>query len=300
MSAAIARAGRILSEAGLRGAVLARELRTGHELALEPDRPFPLASVVKLPLAAAVLDRAVHGEVDLSTPVTIGAAERSRGGPGLARFLHPATIGTGDLVTLALELSDNSAADALFRLVPPAAVTTWLRTAGVRDLVVRHPIEELYASLALRTESADAHAVTELVVAADANGYPSPLPQLDLDRANVGTARALADLLERIWDGSTGAGVADPLRRALAGNVMRHRLTPDFASDAVRWSSKTGTFIHLRHEAGVAEHEAGEVVVVVALTASRVPALTQPAAEQAIGHAARTLHDEVLRTLPPG
>jgi len=298
VSEAVARAGRILAQAGLRGAVLARELSTGHELALEPDRAFPLASVVKLPLAGAVLDTAVRGEIDLTTPVTIDASGRSRSGPGLARFAHPATIAVGDLVTLALEISDNSAADALFRLVSPERVNAWLRLIDVRDLVVRHPIEELYASLALSADETDAAAVTALVVAADEGGHPSPLLQLDLDRANVGTARALADLLQRIWGGTLHPGITGPLRQALSGNLMKHRLAPDFASDAARWSSKTGTFIHLRHEAGVVEHEGGEAVAVVALTASNTPAVVQPLAEQAIGQAARVLHDEVLRTMP--
>ena len=76
---------------------------------------------------------------------------------------------------------------------------------------------------------------------------------------------------------------------------MRHRLAPDFESDAARWSSKTGTFLHLRHEAGVVEHASGETLVVVALTAGTTAALTQPVAEQAIGHACRVLHDEVIR-----
>jgi beta-lactamase class A len=74
---------------------------------------------------------------------------------------------------------------------------------------------------------------------------------------------------------------------------VRHRLAPDFLSDSSRWSSKTGTLLNLRHEIGVVEHEDGDVLAVAALTESAVPAAVQPAAEAAMAHVARTLHDRL-------
>lgn len=283
-----------LETAGLSGSLLVRHLGTGHELALDADRPFPLASVAKLPLAAAALDAAHQGKLDLNKPVDIDDSNRSLGGPGTARFTHPATIALGDLIRLAIEISDNSAADAIFGLVSPRAVNQWLEEQGTTGIVLRHSIGELYASLATQTSSRDAAAMHSLIVAADRQGSPSPLPQLDIERANAGTARGLADLLEKIWNGSIHQAVAAPLRDMLAGNVFQHRLAPDFSADTSAWFSKTGSFVHLRHEAGVVEHANGETLVVVALTRSQVPAAKQPSAEQAMGHAARILHDELI------
>ncbi|MBT2588340.1 serine hydrolase [Arthrobacter sp. ISL-95] len=293
-TSALRRATQVLESAGLSGSLLVRHLGTGRELALDADRPFPLASVAKLPLAAAALDAAHRGKLDLSTPVRIDAASRSQGGPGIARFTHSATIALGDLIRLAVEISDNTAADAIFRVLAPREVTQWLQGLGISGIVLRHPIGELYDSLATQAVSGDAATVHSLVVAADKHGHPSPLPQLDIERANVGTARGLADLLQKIWDGGIGEAVAAPLQDMLAGNVFRHRLAPDFSADTSVWYSKTGTFIHLRHEAGVVEHAGGEAVVVVVLTRSQVPAASQPSAEQAMGHAARILHDELV------
>ncbi|MEK8226392.1 serine hydrolase [Oerskovia sp. M15] len=51
----------MLADAGLRASVLVRDLRSGRELGIEPDVPYPLASVVKLPLVVAVLERAAVG-----------------------------------------------------------------------------------------------------------------------------------------------------------------------------------------------------------------------------------------------
>ena len=104
---ALRRAAHVLETAGLAGSLLVRHLGTGHELALDADSPFPLASVAKLPLAAAALDAAHRGELDLSLPVRIDDATRSSGGPGLARFTHAATIAVGDLIRLAIEFNEG-------------------------------------------------------------------------------------------------------------------------------------------------------------------------------------------------
>jgi beta-lactamase class A len=291
---AVTRAAYVLESAGLSGSLLVRHIGSGRELSLNPETPFPLASLAKLPLAAAALDAARRGELDLAHEVTIDHRSRSRGGPGIARFKHPTTVAVEDLIRVAIEHSDNSAADAVFRLVPPSAVTAWLHRVGVNGIVIRHLIEDLYESLANQTSTHDAATVHSLVVAADQHGHPSPLPELDIERANSGTARGLADLLHSLWDGSIDQEVATPVRHMLAGNLLRHRLAPDFSSDAASWSSKTGSFVHLRHEAGVVEHTDGETLIVVALTRSMIAAVDQPAAEQAMGQAARILHDELL------
>lgn len=293
-NATVARAAQVLDDAGLSGTLLVRSISTGQELSVNAEQPFPLASLAKLPLAAAALHAAHSGALDLAMPITIDHRTRSRGGPGIARFSHPATLAVGDLIRLAIEISDNSAADAVFQILSPAAVTEWLHSVGVKGIVIRHPIGDLYESLADQVSESDAPTVSSLVVSADRLGHPSPLPQLDIERANAGTARALADLLQLLWTDGIGTEVSAELRHMLNGNVMRHRLAPDFSSDTASWSSKTGSFMHLRHEAGVVEHIDGGALIVVALTRSREAAADQAVAEQAIGYAARMLHDELL------
>jgi beta-lactamase class A len=65
------------------------------------------------------------------------------------------------------------------------------------------------------------------------------------------------------------------------------------ASDASTWSSKTGTLLNLRHEAGVVEHADGQAYAVAVLTESRVAAGSQPAADALMGHVARRIHDRL-------
>lgn len=82
----------------------------------------------------------------------------------------------------------------------------------------------------------------------------------------------------------------------MADNLIRHRLAPDFMSDATTWASKTGTVLNHRHEIGVVEHTNGEAYAIAALTASQVPARHQPEAEALMGRVARALRDHLRST----
>ena len=109
-----------LDEGGLRGSFLVRDLRTGREIGIDPDRAHPVASLIKVPLAAVTLERIRRGELDGATPITVPPGRISTPGPtGITRFRHPAQIAVDDLLYLALAISDNAAADALFSLTPP-------------------------------------------------------------------------------------------------------------------------------------------------------------------------------------
>ncbi len=138
------------------------------------------------------------------------------------------------------------------------------------------------------------HLAHSLAIGAGTAGRGHSVPQLDVSRANSGSARAYTDLLQAIWRPTTfDAGVAGRTRDLLANNVLRQRLTPDFASDAARWSSKTGTLLNLRHEVGVVEHADGQTFAVAVLTESRVAATVQPGAEALMAAVARRLRDHL-------
>lgn len=284
-----------LDDGGLRGSFLVRDLRTGDEIGIDPDVEFPLASVVKVPLAVATLDRVRTGELDggRQIPVRPGDPE-SAGPPGLSRFRHPASVAVEDLVYLSTSISDGAAADALFALTPPAEVGRRLRELGLRGITVRHPISDLTDTPAERFDPAEVHLAHTLAIGARTSGRGHPVPQLDVSRASSGTARAVADLLQELWTPTRiDPDVAARVRRLMAHNVLRQRLAPDFTSDSTTWSSKTGTLLNLRHEAGVVEHDDGQAFAVVALTESRVAASEQPEAEALMGRVSRALRDHL-------
>ncbi|MFI7325186.1 serine hydrolase [Streptomyces rubiginosohelvolus] len=284
-----------LSEGGLRACLLVRDLGTGEELGIEPDTDLPSASLVKVPLALATLERIRRGELDGAAPVDVAPGRVTTPGPtGLSRFRHPARIAIDDLLYLSTCLSDGTAADALFDLTPPARVAGLLREAGLHGITVRHRTEELFDTPVERFDADQVHLAHALAIDAGTSGRGHRVPQLDTTRANTGSARSFVDLLQAVWTPSKiHPEVAERLRDLLAHNVLRHRLTPDFSSDASRWSSKTGTLLNLRHEIGVVEHADGQTFAVAVLTESSVPAGAQPGVDGLMAEAARRLRDHL-------
>ena len=130
---------RTLHDGGLRGCFLVRDLHTGDELGIDPDTQFPSASLVKIPLALATLERIRRGELDGATMLEVQPGRITTPGPtGLSRFRHPARVAMDDLLYLSTCMSDGTAADALFGLTPPAQVAEILRELGLRGITVRH------------------------------------------------------------------------------------------------------------------------------------------------------------------
>ena len=281
----------LFRRSGLWGSFAAKNLDTGERIELRADRSMPLASVAKLPAALVVLDRFATGDLDPAMQVDLSSADRVPGPTGIASLEFDVRMALGDLVRLSLAVSDNAAADALFAVCPPREVTQALRAWGVRGITLRHPMRAIHQAL---LDLGNRQLALELTVQAGSRGGGHPVSQLDAERANAASADALVHLLERIWnDDIAASGVTATLRERMGHQVGRMRMGPDLETDAASFRSKTGTFLNLRHEAGVLETE-GQRVAVVALTASRVPSFAQPEAEAAIGQAARWATDALL------
>lgn len=291
---------RDLREGGLYGSFLVRDLQTGDEIGIDPDVELPVASLVKIPLALVTLERIRRGELDGARVIEVPPGRITTPGPtGVSRFRHAAHIAVEDLLYLSTCISDNSAADALFALTPPGQVGSVLHELGLRGIAVRHTMRELMETPVERFDPADVHLAHALAIDAGTPGRGHRVPQLDISRANTGTARAFVDLLQALWrPGATGPSAVRPevaaqVRGFMANNLVRNRLAPDFDSDASTWSSKTGMLLNLRHEVGVVEHADGQTYAIAVLTESRVAAGRQPGADALMGQVARRLRDEL-------
>ncbi|MCS0602700.1 class A beta-lactamase-related serine hydrolase [Streptomyces sp. LP11] len=282
------------ASAGVRGAFLARNLDTGERLGFGAEEPVPLASVVKVPLALVVLDRIAAGRLDPALPVTLDPATGSVGSTGFAAFRYPATVAVGDLLRSMLAVSDNAAADALLALVPVAEVDARLAAWGCAGVRMRHRLNHMY-ECAAGAAGDDFSLALELAVRDERAGRHT-IETLDPARANTGSATALVDLLERVWDDriSVPAATAE-LRRLMAAQVFTQRLASELRADSLRWSGKTGTFLHLRHEIGVVEADSGDRVAIAALTRADRRASQAPDVDLAIGAAGRTAFEALRR-----
>ncbi|ASU78625.1 serine hydrolase [Actinopolyspora erythraea] len=286
-----------LDNGGLRGSFLVRDLHSGHELGIDADVRYPIASLVKVPLAAVTLERIRRGELDGSTEVEVRPGRITTPGPtGLSRFRHPARVALDDLLYLSTAISDGTAADALFDLTSPDEVTRLMRQWDLHGITARHRMRDLTDTPAERLDPTEVSLAHSLAITAGTTGHGHPLSQLDVTRANAGSARAFVDLLQALWTPSPiPPSIGTRVRELMAGNLLRQRLAPEFVSDASAWSSKTGTLLNLRHEVGVVEHADGRTFAVAALTESHVAAANQPEADAVMAWVARTLRDQLRR-----
>jgi beta-lactamase class A len=283
-------------ELGIDGHLFARNLATGEELGFDADRPTPLASVVKVVIALAVLEQVADGRLGADQPLALDPEATAVGPTGAGAFRHTATIAVGDLVMLMLTVSDNASADRLLEHVGIDAVQEALRDWGRPEIRVRHTMQRLHDAAMVAT-GGDVDLALELAIASERGGAPA-IEMLEPARANVGTARGLVALLADAWEDRIASPSATAeLRRLMRMQVFTQRLSSDLRSDLTRVAGKTGTFLHLRHEVGVVESADGTRVAIAALTRCPRPAAVAADVDLAIGAAARlafeTLRDAV-------
>ncbi|WP_328540508.1 serine hydrolase [Streptomyces sp. NBC_00344] len=282
------------AELGVHGSFLARSIDTGQQLGFNIDQPVPLASVIKVPLALVVLEKIAMGDLDAARPVTVDPATSSVGPTGLAAFRYPATVAVGDLVLLMLSVSDNASTDALLDLVPVEEVDARLRAWGCAGIRMRHRLNSMY-ECAAGVSGDDFGLALELAIR-DESSERHTIEKLDPAHANLGTAAALVDLLERVWrDEISRPGATAELRRLMGLQVFTQRLASELRVDDLRVSGKTGTFLHLRHEIAVVEAGSGERVAMAALTRSARRARLAPDIDLVIGIGARRAFEALRR-----
>lgn len=111
---------------------------------------MPMQSVFKAPLAAAALAEVDAGRLKLDERVPIGALDLSPPPSAINRAWptppegHTMNVAAIDLIALAVQQSDNTAADVIMkRIGGPGAVTAWLRAKGIVDMSVDRYEREL-------------------------------------------------------------------------------------------------------------------------------------------------------------
>ena len=131
--------------AGLGGTVgvAARALAGGAGVSLNADGLFPLASLFKVPVMVEVMRQVDAGELRLDERLVLREGEKSPG--GLLVHLREGLAPTvRDLLYLMITLSDNTAADVLWRRVGLDSVERTLRALGLPTIDCSLPNREYF------------------------------------------------------------------------------------------------------------------------------------------------------------
>lgn len=270
------------------GAVLrlhARCVDCGRDVGTAPDEPAVLASVVKVPLVLEFARQAAAGQLDPAERTVVRAADRL-GGTGTAGCADDVRMSLRDLALMALSVSDNTAADLLFRRVGTDTVQALVRELGLTRTQVLGGPRLLLESMLEDVGAADPAEFAQLYGTLPPERVRA-LRALDPAHTNSGTARDMTRLLSLLWTDRAGPPeVCARVRGLLGSQVSRQRLESGFPPE-VAVAAKSGTLPGIRNEIGVATYPDGARYAVAVLAATESLVTRRPDLDAAIGAAAR-------------
>lgn len=297
-------------EKAARGALglAAMHLESGRRVEYRADEFFPMASTVKVPLAARILDMADRGQVGLATEIPVKQMEMAPEGPLAAIRWRPGlSWSIEDLLEAMITRSDNTSTDVLFRVAGgPPAVDAWLKGIGLKDIRPARYIRELLRDVLSIPEPASPTVSLEEQFrkmpprrAAERRARASRAdPGYDADPRDQATPNGMLALLVRI---RLADGVSEAVRSALVPMMERTMTGPKRIRGRLPSGTivgdKTGTLAGTANDVGYITLPGGKgcIALVVFVKGSEAP----PAArEAAIADTARLVYDYFLLSTP--
>jgi beta-lactamase class A len=243
-AAAKAIAGRVTP--GILGAGL-MNLENGQSWSFNGERPFPLQSVFKLPLGAAVLAEIEGGRLAMSERITIDAEDLSPPFSPIAdAWPARADYSVSDLLDAAVRDSDNTAADVLMRRIGgPGAVSAWLTDKNVLELRVDRYERQLQsdffgmASFREKWRGREAFLAAKNTIAPDLRR--AAVVRYLADPRDTASPRGMLDFLDKLEDGElVGPAGRARLSQLMTGGRVTSRLQAAMPKGA-RLEHKTGS-----------------------------------------------------------
>ena len=309
-SAVVAEISRIGKAARGTVGVAARHLESGRMVVFNADESFPMASTVKVAVAAKILDMSDKGQISLATPIPLEQSELAPDGPlGDIRWRTGLSFSASDLLEQMITKSDNTSTDVLFRVAGgPAAVHAYLQSLGLQGIHPARYIRELLRDVlsipepALPTMSlSDQFRRMSARQAAErrAKAYRAN-PAYDADPRDQASPNAMLRLLCKI---RLGEGISSPAQSTLL--PMMERSTTGLRRIRGRLpvgtivADKTGTLAGSVNDVGYIALPGGkgQLVIVVFVKGSEAPSDTR---QMVIADISRLLYDYFLISTPEG
>jgi beta-lactamase class A len=276
------------------------DLDTHTRTRINADHAYPMMSVFKAPVAATVFAQVDAGHISLQQEVTITRAEVVDGSAAPSIGAHfsgeQMRFTVAQLLKAAVSESDNTAVDALMRLVGgPQVVTEFLRKHGVDGMRVdlgEGDVSHIFEQTA-NGQTIPAGETDEAALARRRRGYRAYLD----DPRDRTTPDAAADLLAKLWSGQLlSANSTRQLLDLMYGQTMPSRLRAGLPA-GVRFADKCGTSYSLEgqtaayNDIGIITWPNGHAVIVAAfLTQSRADKKTRDALFAEIGKDVSAAH----------
>ena len=271
------------------------DLQTGERVSVNGNERFPMASVVKLAVAATYLSEVDAGRRTLDRKIALDEKWRV-GSDGIAKLMpHPGvTLSAANLIELMMRVSDNTATDMLVAdLGGPSAVQRWLdrnRLAGVRmDRTIAQLVLDNLGLLLLPGKNA-AQTLWDSDKPAD-ELRPSISARFDIDLRDTATPLGIADFLQRH---DRGALLSKESRGFLIDVMSRCETGADRIPGQLpvgtRVEHKTGTLGGISNDVGIVTLADGRRFVIAVFTRGIADG---PARAKIIGDVSRAAYDQL-------
>ena len=275
------------------------DVASGRAVSINGAERFPMASTVKLAIAATYLADVDAGERSLATMIAFDE-KRRLASEGIGQSLpHPGiALSAANYIELMLTVSDNSATDTLLaQLGGPAVVERWLIAHHVEGVRIDRNIGRLLLDDAGLPIGADGDPVAALR-AADAMPMLTPAQLdaaaavFDADPRDTATPLGFARLLARIDKGellkpASTKFLIDVLTRTTTGP---DRIKGGLPAD-LRVAHKTGTLHGISDDVALVTLPDGRRVAIAAFTRGIADG---KARARIIADAARAIYDDAL------
>jgi Beta-lactamase class A len=253
------------------------DLQDGQAWRANADRAFPMMSVFKAPVVAAVLAGIEQGRWSYGQTVVVHRDELESGTIRDHFQGERMSFTVRQLLTDAVSHSDNTAVDTLLKVIgDPQVVTTFLRAHGIDGMRVdigERGFGSVFEDLQ-PGQSPPAHETDAQQLARLRRGYRAYLA----DPRNRSTPGAAADFLRKLWNKE----LLSPASTQYLLDLMYAQTTPSRLRlglpPGVRLADKCGTSYTLEHttaaynDIGILTWPDGHAVAIAAfLTASTAP-----------------------------
>jgi beta-lactamase class A len=260
--------------------ISAIDLATGRRVSVNGDRPFPMASTVKMAIAATYLAEVDAGRAKLSDMIAVDDRLRLRA-DGIVFFAPHSgvTLSAANLIELMLTRSDNTATDVLLaRLGGPATVEKWLERNHLSGIRIDRSIAQLLVDrrgVAVTAGQTPAEAVRRWdpvtpgsTGESDDDGADlATVAAFDKDQRDTATPDGFTKLLARLDKGDLLRPASrDWLIAAMGRCLTGANRIKGLLSAGTIVEHKTGTFSTITDDIGLIELGGGRRIAVAVFT----------------------------------
>jgi beta-lactamase class A len=274
--------------------VAVRDIKTGEEVSIDGDRPFPMASVYKVPIMVEVFRQIEAKKFSLDDRIELGDEHRTLGSGVLTLLSNGLKPTVKDLITLMIVLSDNEATDILLKKVGTENVTATMRSMGLNNVRVDRTTFELIRDyLGFMDETARGKTYKE-IIAMTRTRQITPEKQAEAEREfakvmkDVSSPRDMALLLEKIYKGEAAGKESCQMMMAILGRQMFNQRSPRYLPESARMAHKTGTIGSTTNDAGIMFVRGNPIAIAVFTVDKRIG---RGEVEEMMGRLTRVVYD---------